>query len=139
VAALGLNSGEVVDSAWVDNGPGWLAIALADPERLLGLTPGFAPLDIGVVAPYPAGGPVQFEVRAFFPVAGTLREDPVTGSLNASLAQWMLETGTATPPYVAAQGKALGRDGRVFVDRDQEQTIWVGGDSVTCVDGNVEI
>ena len=73
-------------------------------------------LDVGVVAPYPAGAPEAFEVRAFTYADGGMDEDPVTGSLNASLAQWLLATGRATAPYVARQGTALGRAGRVHVE-----------------------
>jgi PhzF family phenazine biosynthesis protein len=137
--SLGLGHDEVVSSAWVDNGPGWLAVRVATVERLGTITPTYAPLDIGVVAPHRPGGDAQWEVRAFFPVGGAMREDPVTGSLNASLAQWMLADGVATAPYVAAQGAALGRAGRVNVSQDPDGTIWVGGNAVTCINGSVEI
>jgi predicted PhzF superfamily epimerase YddE/YHI9 len=66
-------------------------------------------------------------------------EDPVTGSLNASVAQWLLGTGRATAPYVASQGTALGRAGRVHISQDAEGTVWVGGGTVTCIDGSVEL
>ena len=66
-------------------------------------------------------------------------EDPVTGSLNASVAQWLLRTGRATAPYVASQGRALGRAGRVHITSDQEGTIWVGGGIVTCITGDVDL
>jgi PhzF family phenazine biosynthesis protein len=138
IAALGITEDEVVDAAWVDNGPGWVGIRIADPGRVLAIEPSYAPLDIGVVAPYPAGAPAQFEVRAFFPVAGAMREDPVTGSLNASLAQWMLANGNAKAPYIASQGTALGRAGRVYIDQD-DGAVWVGGDAVTCIEGTVSI
>ena len=95
-------------------------------------------LDLGVVGPYPPGSPAAIEVRAFFPKDGATVEDPVTGSLNASLAQWLLRTGRATAPYVASQGTALGRAGRVHITRD-DGTIWVGGGTVTCVSGEVEL
>jgi predicted PhzF superfamily epimerase YddE/YHI9 len=93
-------------------------------------------LFIGVVGAYPAGA-AAFEVRAFFPKDGGLTEDPVTGSLNASVAQWLLGTGRATAPYVASQGTVLGRAGRVHVDQDRDGAIWVGGGTVTCVTGTV--
>src|SRR5918998_534832 len=99
---------------------------------------GFVDLDVGVAGAYPAGSPAAYEVRAFFPKDGTTVEDPVTGSLNASLAQWLLRTGRATAPYVASQGTALGRDGRVHVTRDDDGAVWVGGGTVTCVAGDVE-
>ena len=101
--------------------------------------PGFVDFFIGAVGPYPEGSPETFEVRAFFPKDGSTVEDPVTGSLNASLAGWLLATGRATTPYVASQGTALGRSGRVHISRDQDGGIWVGGGTVTCVAGEAEL
>src|SRR6185437_16956517 len=97
--------------------------------------PGQVDLPIGVVGPYPEGSPPAFEVRAFFPSQGMTLEDPVTGSLNASLAQWLLGTGRARAPYVTSQGTALGRSGRVHISTDADGTIWVGGGTITCVAG----
>jgi PhzF family phenazine biosynthesis protein len=136
---LGIEREAIVDTQWVDNGPGWVAVLLDRPETVLALTPRFEDLDVGVVAPYPSGSPEAFEVRAFFPKDRALVEDPVTGSLNASLAQWLLGTGRASAPYVARQGTALGRSGRIHVSRDADGTIWVGGGTVTCISGEVEI
>jgi predicted PhzF superfamily epimerase YddE/YHI9 len=96
-------------------------------------------LDVGLAGPYPAGSPEAFEVRAFTPKDGATDEDPVTGSLNASLAQWLLATGRAAAPYVASQGTALGRRGRAHVCRDGDGQVWVGGGTVTCVSGAVEL
>jgi PhzF family phenazine biosynthesis protein len=138
-SVLGIDRSEIVDAQWADNGPGWVAVLLADAEAVLALRPGFADLDIGVVGPYPQNAPASFEVRAFFPNHGVMVEDPVTGSLNASLAPWLLRTGRATAPYVASQGTALGRAGRVHVARDPDGTIWVGGATVTRVSGQVEL
>jgi len=138
-SAMGLRRDEIVDAAWVDNGPGWVGLLLASADRVLQVRPSFIDEDVGLVAPYPDGAPQAFEVRAFFPKDGALVEDPVTGSLNASLAMWLLETGRATAPYVASQGTALGRAGRVHVSRDEHGTIWVGGGTVTCIDGQVEL
>jgi PhzF family phenazine biosynthesis protein len=129
----------IVDAEWADNGPGWVAVLLADADAVLALRPGAVDHDIGVVGPYPEGSPQAFEVRAFFPKQGSTAEDPVTGSLNASLAQWLLRTGRATAPYVASQGTALGRSGRVHVSQDGGGAIWVGGGTVTCVTGRVEV
>jgi PhzF family phenazine biosynthesis protein len=81
----------------------------------------------------------QFEVRAFFPGNNGLCEDPVTGSLNAALAQWLIGAGLAPERYVAAQGTALAREGRVFIERESSGTIWVGGESVTCIQGQVQL
>jgi len=91
------------------------------------------------VALHPAGGPHAIEVRAFFPKDGQAVEDPVTGSLNASVAQWLLGAGRLTAPYVARQGTVLGREGRVEITQDGDGTIWVGGGTVTCVTGEAEL
>ena len=138
-AQLGIARADIVDLAWADNGPGWVAVLLPSAEAVLALRPGVVDLDIGVAGRYPPGGPAAFEVRAFFPVAGSTVEDPVTGSLNAALADWLLGTGRATAPYVASQGTVLGRAGRVHISRDRRGQIWVGGASRTCVSGHVEL
>ena len=116
-----------------------VAVLLTSAEAVLALCPGLVDLDVGVVGPYPPGSPQAFEVRAFFRKDGATVEDPVTGSLNASLAQWLLRTGRASAPYVASQGTALGRSGRVHISRDPDGTIWVGGGTITCVAGEVEL
>ncbi|MGZ4203288.1 MAG: PhzF family phenazine biosynthesis protein [Thermoleophilaceae bacterium] len=138
-AALGIARADVVDAQWVDNGPGWVALLLDSAEAVLALRPGFADLDLGVVGPYPDGSSAAIEVRAFFPKDGALVEDPVTGSLNASLAQWLLGTGRGVAPYVASQGTALGREGRVHVSQDADGAIWVGGGTLTLVSGEIEV
>jgi PhzF family phenazine biosynthesis protein len=137
-SVLGIERSAIVDAEWVDNGPGWVGVLLASAEDVLALRPVGVDLDLGVVGPYPAGSPVAFEVRAFYPLHGTTSEDPVTGSLNASLAGWLLRTGRADAPYVASQGAALGRSGRVHISVDERGTIWVGGATATVVDGVVE-
>ncbi len=137
---LGIERDAIVDAEWADNGPGWVAIMLADADAVLALRPGpIGDLDIGVVGPHPPGGDAAFELRAFFPKDGATVEDPVTGSLNASVAQWLLRSGGASAPYVAAQGTALGRAGRVHVTTDADGTVWVGGGTVTCVAGEVQL
>ena len=146
------SAGSVVDANWVENGPPWMGILLGSAEEVLALRPQAAnPQDlfVGLVGPYLPGSAAgstadsadfcDFEVRAFFPKHGTLAEDPVTGSLNASLGQWLTAAGHATAPYTSSQGAALDRDGRVYIDRDADGTIWVGGDVVTCIQGTVEI
>jgi PhzF family phenazine biosynthesis protein len=138
-SVLGIDRAEVLDAEWADNGPGWVAVLLESADAVLALRPGFVDLDLGVVGPYPDGSPEAFEVRAFFPKDGSTVEDPVTGSLNASLAQWLLRTGRADSPYVVSQGTALGRSGRVHVSRDPDGEIWVAGGTVTCVTGQVEL
>jgi PhzF family phenazine biosynthesis protein len=136
---LGIDRGAIVDAQWVDNGPGWVAVLLEDADAVLAVEPGYTELDVGVVGPHRPGAETAFEVRAFFPKDGAMVEDPVTGSLNASLAEWLLRTGRATAPYVAGQGAALGRTGRVHISLDDDGTIWVGGGTVTCIAGTVEL
>ena len=140
VAALGLTDAEVMRLEWVDNGPGWMAALLADGARVLALQPDFSQmqgLKLGVVGPYPAGSECQFEVRGFVPGLG-VPEDPVTGSLNAGLAQWLIGAGLAPSAYVAAQGAALGRAGRVFVEQDGAD-IWIGGAVCPVISGWVSL
>ncbi|WP_117214033.1 PhzF family phenazine biosynthesis protein [Allorhizocola rhizosphaerae] len=137
--ALRVDPHDIQDAQWADNGPGWVAVMLADADAVLALRPGPVDLDIGVVGPHPAGSPEAFEVRAFFPKDGATVEDPVTGSLNASLAQWLIGTGRATAPYVARQGTALGRAGRVHIMQGEDGRIWVGGGTVTCVAGEARL
>jgi PhzF family phenazine biosynthesis protein len=139
VDVLGVERAEIVDTQWVDNGPGWVAALLESAEAVLSLRPRAVDFDLGVVGPYPQGSPAAFEVRAFVPANGATVEDPVTGSLNASLAEWLLRTGRATAPYTASQGTALGRAGRVHITRDDTGTIWTGGATVSCVVGHVDL
>jgi PhzF family phenazine biosynthesis protein len=135
---LGISRFDMVDIQWADNGPGWVAVLLASAEAVLAIRPGLLEMDIGVAGPYPAGSPEALEVRAFSPqISGA--EDPVTGSLNASLAQWLLGTGRLTAPYVASQGTAMGRRGRVHISQDGDGQVWVGGGTVTCIDGTVRL
>jgi PhzF family phenazine biosynthesis protein len=138
-AVLGIGRAGIVDASWADNGPGWVAVLLASAEAVLAVKPVPSDLDLGLVGPYPPGSPEAFEVRAFFPKDGATTEDPVTGSLNASLAPWLLGTGRARAPYVVSQGTALGREGRVHVSKDADGTIWVAGGTVTCIRGQAEL
>ncbi len=136
--ALRIEATAIRASQWVDNGPGWVAAMLGTRDEVLALQPDYAamlPLEIGVVAPCPSGHDAQFEVRAFIPGGGP-NEDPVTSSLNASLAQWLIGAGMAPSTYVAAQGTTLGRAGRVFIEQ-RDGAIWVGGGCVPVVQGSV--
>lgn len=138
VRGLGIDRSDVVDHQWCDNGPGWQAVRLRDPELVLSLTPDpqvLAGLDIGVVGPS-THPDADLEVRAFFPGNAGLTEDPVTGSLNAALAQWLIGSGEVPEEYTAAQGTCLGRQGRAYLSRD-EDGIWVGGSCVSVVTGTV--
>jgi predicted PhzF superfamily epimerase YddE/YHI9 len=137
-AALGLPASALVAVEWVDNGPGWLAVLVADPAAALAVQPSYTPLKLGVVALHPPGAGVAAEVRAFFPKDGAMVEDPVTGSLNASLAQWLLGSRRLTAPYVASQGTALGRSGRVHISQS-DGTIWVAGATTTRVAGEIQV
>lgn len=137
---LGVAPADVLQHQWVDNGPGWCAVMLRSAAQVRALRPDFAllrDLKLGVVGPHAPGAPTQFEVRAFVPGLG-VPEDPVTGSLNAGLGQWLIGAGLAPARYVAGQGGALGRDGRVHVEQ-QGDTVWVGGDVVCCVEGEVHL
>ena len=143
-AVLGIGPGAVVATVWVDNGPGWVGVLLENEEAVLSLEPdigrydGDGRLDIGVIGPHPEGSDVDFEVRGLFAGDhGQLIEDPVTGSLNASLAQWLIGSGRAPSSYVAAQGTALGRSGRIYVTSD-EFRVWVGGATRTYVTGEID-
>jgi PhzF family phenazine biosynthesis protein len=138
-AAIGVAPGAIRASNWVDNGPGWVAVLLGSRDELLALRPDpakLAGLQLGLVAPWP-GGEADFEVRALIgDVSGY--EDPVTGSLNAGLAQWLTGAGLAPERYVARQGTCLGRAGDVHVDK-RGADLWIGGASVTVVEGSVTL
>lgn len=137
--ALALPSSDIAQHQWVDNGPGWCAVMLRSARRVLSLEPDWAslaPLNLGVAGPHDASYDAAFEVRAFIGDGGY--EDPVTGSLNASLAQWLFGAGLAKSPYVAVQGTALQRAGRVHLRRDTEE-VWVGGDVVDVVLGEINL
>jgi PhzF family phenazine biosynthesis protein len=148
---LGIARSDVLHHAWCDNGPNWRGVMLRSAEQVLALKPDgaiLAGLDIGVVGPRGKVGVLgaraaddecAFEVRAFFPGNNGMAEDPVTGSLNAALAQWLIGAGLAPSRYIAAQGTALARAGRVHIERDDAGQVWVGGTSVTCVDGRVTL
>ncbi|MFM9049440.1 MAG: PhzF family phenazine biosynthesis protein [Actinomycetota bacterium] len=139
-AGLGLSRADVVDHQWCDNGPGWMAVLLESADQVLRIHPDphiLAGLDVGVIGPHESGD-VDYEVRAFFPGNSGLTEDPVTGSLNAALAQWLIGSGTAPESYLAAQGTAMGRAGRVHVMAEGED-IWIGGRCVTVIAGEVRI
>jgi PhzF family phenazine biosynthesis protein len=137
-AALDTDPTEFVALEWIDNGPGWIGVLLRDAAQVLAVVPNypaFDGLDIGVVGRYddPVAAGADVEVRGF---DATIGEDPVTGSLNASLGQWLTGVGVLPASYVASQGTRLGRAGRVHIDREGD-TVWVGGDVLTCVRGEV--
>lgn len=136
---LNIAASDVVAAEWIDNGPGWLGIQLRDAAAVLAVEPArahAARIDIGLVGLHPAGSAHAYEVRAIFsdPYGGLI-EDPVTGSLNASAAAWMLREGHVTAPFTATQGTRLGRTGRIRIDQDAGSTIWVGGKTETLFSG----
>lgn len=138
-AVLRIPAGDVVDAAWCDNGPGWIGVRLGSAEQVLALEPDFvamAELKLGVVGPYGEGSDPAVEVRAFVSELG-IQEDPVTGSLNAGLGQWL--AGTVLPSsYTASQGTVLHRRGRVRIEREGD-TVWVGGRTRTTISGTVDL
>ncbi len=146
---LGVARKDIIHHSWCDNGPNWRGVMLASADQVLALKPDaqiLAGLDVGVVGPRGkvgvvgshADGEAQFELRAFFPVKSGMAEDPVTGSLNAGVAQWLIGAGLAPHEYIASQGTMLGRAGRVHVRQDGSD-IWIGGNSVTCIGGSVQL
>jgi PhzF family phenazine biosynthesis protein len=145
-AGLGIARDQITDAQWVDNGPGWVAVLLPDAAAVLAVRPdpmALGDLAVGVVGIYPEGtsdpaDDCAIEVRAFVGGLG-VDEDPVTGSLNAGVAQWLTANGTLPPTYLSSQGTALGRRGRVHIATDEAGVIWVGGDTRTTIAGTLEI
>ena len=141
LAALGTDRSHLVAAQFLKNGPNWLSLELDSAATVLALEPDAARMkrfaSVGVVGAHPAGSECAFEVRGFVG-RPSLYEDPVTGSLNAGLGEWLIASGRAPDRYVAAQGTRLGRAGRVRIAREGT-TIWVGGDTVTCIRGDVEL
>ena len=144
---LGLESGDVLQAQWCDNGPGWIGLLLRNAQLVLDvvvraeLLKGFKVGLIGAHSPSTQTG-VDFEVRAFFPRDGGIFEDPVTGSLNAAFASWLIPAGLASPSYTVSQGTQLGRKGRVFVDALADGKVtnyWIGGYSSTCIEGSIQL
>lgn len=147
-AVLQIDRSQVIEAQWCDNGPGWIGLLLDSAQTVLNIEPDYSAAeayDIGIVGRAPIGiagahdgGEAAIEVRAFFRSNGAAVEDPVTGSLNAALAMWLVGNGTLATPYVAAQGTALGRRGRVYVDSADDE-LWIGGDAVTAIEGSVDL
>lgn len=139
IEILGITRDQVVDSEWLDNGPGWVGILLDSAESVLKIRPNASAhpgrWDIGVIGPHKAGSEFAFELRAFFTEGSEpLREDPITGSLNASAAEWLLSKNRVTSPYIASQGSAIARNGRVYISEDDGK-IWVGGNTKVTLSG----
>jgi predicted PhzF superfamily epimerase YddE/YHI9 len=138
--ALGIERDEILDSTWCDNGPGWMAVLLESAAHVLELRIGSSlHVDLGIVGLHPPGASAALEVRAAWPEHGSIVEDPATGSLNASVARWLIDSGRIRAPYVATQGGAIGRAARFAISQDADGTILVGGRSVTLVEGFVDL
>jgi PhzF family phenazine biosynthesis protein len=141
LAALGLARDRVRAAQWLEIGPRWLTLLLDSAETVLAVEPDHNALkdvaEVGLVGPYPAGSPCQFELRAFVSVIG-IPEDPVTGSLNAGVGQWLIDRGDAPKRYIASQGQRLGRAGQISIEHDG-RTLWVGGQSVSCIQGELTL
>jgi PhzF family phenazine biosynthesis protein len=140
---LGVAAANVVDAAWVDNGPGWVGVLLDHADTVLSLRPDASRFpghwNVGVVGAHAHDSEFAFEVRAFFTDGSDpLREDPVTGSLNGALGEWLVATGRANTTYVARQGTAIGRNGRVHIDHKAGE-VWVGGRADVIISGSVRI
>ena len=149
VDALGLKAAQVIEARILDNGPVWMGLLLDQPDSVLRLAPNHRALEklgykVGVAAIYrspPADAATpspSLEVRAFAAPIG-IDEDPVTGSLNASLAQWLIADEHLPKAYIAAQGTCLDRAGRVHIACDSSGQVWVGGESVSCIRGKVSL
>ena len=145
IGALGIDRERVLRSNWIDNGPGWLGLQLVSADDVLGLRPDFVAmsgLEIGVIGAHDEASRAElgadYEVRAFCP-GFSIPEDPVTGSLNAGFALWLIRAGHLPADYVARQGTALGRNGRVRIKTDEAGDIWVGGTSRTLVEGTLTL
>lgn len=169
-SSLNIARNDVLKAQWTDNGPGWVTLLLRSADAVLKATtaskdPGHG--EIGIVGPHAPGAsllvkaglitqeeadriqpeantasanlePATFEVRGFFDAARF--EDPVTGSLNAGIAKWLISEGLAPSRYIASQGTAMGRRGRVYVEQDQSTdkgTVWIGGDVCEVIHGSV--
>lgn len=143
-AALGLDRAGVVRAARLDNGPVWQVLELASAEAVLAVDAARVrwPEHVGVsvLGPHPPGSACGYEVRNLSPSSG-MSEDPITGSLNAAIARWMLKEGRLAPEVVVAQGSAIGREGRVLVRRDPRDParVLVGGHAQVLVDGTLTL
>ena len=137
--SLGISHDAIIDAAWIDNGPGWMGILLASADEVLAIQPKAMKLTLGVAGAHTTESRFAYEVRAFYSSNGITFEDPVTGSLNASLAQWLISSGRFNAPYLVSQGTAIGYAGVVKVDVDDSQVVWIGGNVATCISGEVDI
>jgi PhzF family phenazine biosynthesis protein len=139
VAAFGIVHDDVVAHQWVDNGPGWAVVRLPTAAQVLALEPDLSLIPtamVGAIGPYPKGAEHDFEMRTFAPRCG-VAEDPVCGSMNASVGQWLTTTDAALAAYRVSQGARLGRAGTVEITADRDGTVWVTGAASAYVHGTV--
>lgn len=141
IHGLGISTRDVVHSSWIDNGPGFLGIMVPTAACVLKIRPDFIALDdlcVGVIGAHDEDGPADFEVRAFAPPLN-IGEDPVTGSLNAGLAQWLIGARLARSSYTVRQGTAIGRAGDVYINTDDDGAHWIGGVTTTVISGTLTV
>ncbi|WP_338120055.1 PhzF family phenazine biosynthesis protein [Streptomyces sporangiiformans] len=141
VAAFGIDRDQVLAHQWVDNGPGWAVVRLATAQEVLDLEPDLSRIPtamVGAIGAYPPGSEHAFELRTFAPGAGVV-EDPVCGSMNASVGQWMTGSGAAPTSYKVSQGARLGRAGDITITADSDGSVWVGGATTTCFRGTATL
>lgn len=139
--ALGLDPAAVLDHQWVDNGPGWAVLRVATAAEVLALEPDLAAVPdamVGVVGAHPEGSAHAFEMRTFAPGVG-VAEDPVCGSMNASVAQWFTSSGLVGGDYRVSQGARVGRAGSIALSVDDDGAVWVGGATTTCLRGTITV
>ncbi|MFD7500756.1 PhzF family phenazine biosynthesis protein [Streptomyces sp. NPDC059850] len=141
VAAFGIERDRVLAHQWVDNGPGWAVVQLATAAEVLALEPDLSLIPtamVGAIGAYPEGDAYDFELRTFAPGAG-VAEDPVCGSMNAGVGQWLTATGAAPSAYRVSQGKRLGRAGTIEITADADGTLWVGGAATGYIHGTITL
>jgi PhzF family phenazine biosynthesis protein len=140
-AAFKIDRARIIDHQWVDNGPGWAVVRLSTAQEVLDLEPDLTVIPqamVGAIGAYPEGSEHQFEMRTFAPKVG-VAEDPVCGSMNASVGQWLTAGGTVSGSYRVSQGAALGREGSIEITADTEGIVWVGGATRTIIRGVIEL
>jgi PhzF family phenazine biosynthesis protein len=140
-AAFGIDPERVLAHQWVDNGPGWAVVQLPTAADVLALEPDLTRIPnamVGAIGAYPADSEHAFEMRTFAPGVG-VAEDPVCGSMNASVAQWLFATGAVSASYRVSQGSRVGRAGSILLSTDNDGKVWVGGTTTTCISGTIEL
>jgi PhzF family phenazine biosynthesis protein len=139
--AFRIGRDRIIDHQWVDNGPGWAVVRLSTAQEVLDLQPDLTLIPdamVGAIGAYPPGAAHQFEMRTFAPKVG-VAEDPVCGSMNASVGQWLTASGAVPGGYRVSQGAILGREGTIEITADDEGTVWVGGATMTIIRGRISL